>query len=233
MIIIIRTESIFVKCNTAVVVGGIHFTVLAAAGFTELAVQTGSITTGVIFGNSVTADGTGKAMCAVGIDGVASCIGAVTAQCAVCGFANVADCLFGTGSRAAGAVTIFGVGAVVGAGAGMGVVAIGNPVAVAVGIRINIAVVFAAGVADCLCDTGSSRTHGMNHKVGYTAVTACAAADFIEIMDKATVLAVDVIAIIITNLHNATVTVADPYATERAYAMRLILVVFINMRPIS
>ena len=42
-----------------------------------------------------------------------------------------------------------------------------------------------------------------------------------------------IVAVCITYLYDTTVTVADPYATERAYAMRLILVVFINMRPIS
>ena len=41
------------------------------------------------------------------------------------------------------------------------------------------------------------------------------------------------ITVCITNLYDTTVAVTDPYATERAYAMRLILVVFINMRPIS
>ena len=75
--------------------------------------------------------------------------------------AGVADCQSGAGCFASGAVTIFGVGVVIGAGAGMGVVAIGNPVAVVVGIRIHFAVAFAADRADSLCDTGSSRTLGM------------------------------------------------------------------------
>ena len=42
-----------------------------------------------------------------------------------------------------------------------------------------------------------------------------------------------IVAVCITNLYDTAVAVADPYATERAYTMRLILVVFINMRPIS
>ena len=42
-----------------------------------------------------------------------------------------------------------------------------------------------------------------------------------------------IVAVCITNLYDTTVTVADPYATERAYAMPFKLVIFINVSPIA
>ena len=56
---------------------------------------------GVAFGEGISAGRTGIAVCAVGIDGVASCIGAVTAHFAVACAAMLALSLFGAGGGAA------------------------------------------------------------------------------------------------------------------------------------